>query len=75
MAIRKLLYNLPLIVTVDTEAGEVISVAEDSDGVRAASGSDVWDENFETVASDDPFIAEAEEVAKEAIWPPRDSLY
>jgi hypothetical protein len=74
MAIRKLLYNLPLIVTVDTEAGEVISVEEDGDAVHAEADSDVWDENFESVPSDDPYIPEAEEIAEESIWPPRDSL-
>ena len=74
MATRKLLYNLPLIVTVDTEAGKVISVEEDNDSVHIANPSDVWDENFVSVPSSDPYIAQAEEIAEESMWPARDSL-
>lgn len=77
MAIIKLLYSLPLIVTVDTEAGEVLSVEEDGGGIESVEGTDVWDENFESIAtdsSDDPVIERAYEIANENEWPVRDVL-
>ena len=77
MAIRKLLYHLPLIVTVDTEAGEVLSVDEDGDHIDRVEGTDVWDEDWESVGTDsseDPVIVRAYEIADESEWPARDSL-
>jgi len=77
MAICKLLYHLPLIVTVDTDTDEVLSVDEDGSNIESVEGTDVWDENFESIgtdASDDPVIVKAYEIANENEWPPRDAL-
>jgi hypothetical protein len=87
MADVTLLYNLPLIVRIDTEEKVVTSVVEDVDNIALArdlfSGPIAWegqdDDQFwrqmdTSSLGDDRTLAEvAEEIAESEFWPARDS--